>query len=90
MADQRIIDTASNLVSTSTRTTMGASGAGVLAWFANFDWIALLGLAIGIFGLLISCASFLVNWHYKRKEDQRSEILHQLQIKRVKGDYRHE
>ena len=87
MTDQRIIDTASSVASVSTKTTMGASGAGILAWLANLDLLALIGLAVGIGGFFISLGGFVVNWYYKAKEDRRAEELHKAELNHLKGQY---
>lgn len=83
MTDQRIIETASSVASVSTKTTMGVSGASLLAWVANLDLLALIGLAVGIGGFFISLSSFFVNWYYKAKENQRAEELHRAELKKL-------
>ncbi|WP_269914741.1 holin [Acinetobacter sp. HY1485] len=83
MTNQKIIETASNVISTSTRTTLGASGASILGWFANLDLIAAIGVCLGLGSFLISFAGFCVNFHYKRKEDLRAEKLHKLEVEKL-------
>lgn len=84
MTDQRIIDTASSVASVSSKTTMGLSGASILAWLANLDLLALIGLCIGLGGFLISLSGFLINWYYKAKENQRAQELHEIELKKLK------
>lgn len=88
MTDQRIIETASSIVSTSTKTTVGFSGASVIAWLANLDIVAIVSLVVGICGLLISFAGFCTNFHYKRKENKRAEELHHIEMQRLKHKYK--
>jgi hypothetical protein len=37
-------------------------------------------LAMGLIGLLIAVGGFLVNWHYKRKDDKRRQIEHEARM----------
>ena len=83
MTEQRIIDATASAVSTSTKTTLGASGASLVAYFANLDLVAQIGLCIGFCGFLISLGGFFVNWYYKAKENQRAEVLHQATLKKL-------
>ena len=83
MTEQRIIDATASAVSTSTKTTLGASGASLVAYFANLDLVAQIGLCIGFCGFLISLGGFFVNWYYKAKENQRAEVLHKATLKKL-------
>ena len=86
MTNQRIIETASSVVSTSTKTTMAGAGSGLLMWLANLDLLALIGLVIGIAGFLVSLCGFFVNWYYKAKENQRAEELHRAELKKLQEE----
>lgn len=35
---------------------------------------------IGLLGLVIAVAGFLVNWHYKRKDDKRRQVEHEARM----------
>lgn len=35
---------------------------------------------IGLAGLVIAIAGFLVNWHYKRKHDKRMQVEHEARM----------
>lgn len=87
MTDQRIIETASSVASVSTKTTVGASGASLVAYFANLDLVAQISLCIGFCGFLISLGGFFVNWYYKAKENQRAEELHQATLKNLQEQF---
>lgn len=51
----------------------GGAAAGAGAIFSNE--------VLGLLGLLIALAGFLVNWYYRRRQDQREERLREWQMK---------
>ena len=51
----------------------------------GLDPVTIIGLVIGLSGLLVSILSFLINWHYKQKEDQRAQELHEFELMLRKG-----
>lgn len=58
---------------------VGASvsfGSGVLGHFSNITW-ADVGVVVGI---LMTIATFLMQWYYKKKDDKRKEALFKAQL----------
>lgn len=54
--------------------------------FTAFWGIFTVEAIVAILGLLLGIATFLVNIHYKRKEDRRAEERHQLHLRNFGGD----
>lgn len=52
----RIDDT----ISTANNTTLSGAVAGVAGWAMSVNWV-------GLLGLLVAVAGFLISWHYQRK-----------------------
>ena len=86
MTEQRIIDATASAVLTSTKTTLGASGASLVAYFANLDLVAQIGLCIGVAGFFVSLCGLFVNWYYKAKENRCAEELHQATLKNLQEE----
>jgi uncharacterized membrane protein len=51
---------------------ISASGTGI-AVLTLSDW----GIVIGIIATILTC---LINWHYKRKDDKRRQVEHDLAV----------
>lgn len=84
MTDQKVIDVVSNMTSTTTKATVGASGTSLLAWLTHLDLVAYIGALVGVLGLFISLATFLVNLHYKKKEDKRAQTMHEIECEKIR------
>lgn len=82
---QSIIEASSVATSAAAKTTVVGGGASVVGKFIGLDPVTTIGLAIGIGGLLISVFSFLVNVYYKRQENIRAAELHEIALKKAKG-----
>ena len=87
MADhaQGIIETTGVVTSSAVKTSVVGGGASILGKFTGLDPVTIIGLAIGLLGLLVSVFSFLINWHYKKKEDQRAQELHEFELMLRRG-----
>ena len=77
---QGIIETTGVVTSSAVKTSVVGGGASILGKFTGIDPVTIIGLAIGLLGLLVSVFSFLINWHYKKKEDQRAQELHEFEL----------
>lgn len=77
---QGIIETTGVVTSSAVKTSVVGGGASILGKFTGLDPVTIIGLAIGLLGLLVSVFSFLINWHYKKKEDQRAQELHEFEL----------
>lgn len=42
---------------------------------------------LGLMGLLVAVAGFVVNWYYKREENKRQKLEHELRVQALRGDY---
>lgn len=82
---QGIIETTGVVTSSAVKTSVVGGGASILGKFTGIDPVTIIGLAIGLLGLLVSVFSFLINWHYKKKEDQRAQELHEFELMLRKG-----
>ena len=82
---QGIIETTGVVTSSAVKTSVVGGGASILGKFTGLDPVTIIGLAIGLLGLLVSVFSFLINWHYKKKEDQRAQELHEFELMLRKG-----
>lgn len=87
MSDQAqgIIETTGVVTSSAVKTSVVGGGASIIGKFTGLDPVTIIGLAIGLLGLMVSIFSFLINWHYKKKEDQRAQELHELKLMARKG-----
>ena len=83
---QGIIETTGVVTSSAVKTSVVGGGASILGKFTGIDPVTIIGLAIGLLGLLVSVFSFLINWHYKKKEDQRAQELHEFELMLRKGE----
>ena len=83
---QGIIETTGVVTSSAVKTSVVGGGASILGKFTGLDPVTIIGLAIGLLGLLVSVFSFLINWHYKKKEDQRAQELHEFELMLRKGE----
>lgn len=81
-----VIETTNVLTTTAAKTTVAAGGTAAAAKFFGLDPITFIGLCIGVGGLIVSIFSFLINWYYKYRENQRAIELHQITIQRAKGE----
>ena len=82
---QGIIETTGVVTSSAVKTSVVGGGASILGKFTGLDPVTIIGLAIGLLGLLVSVFSFLINWHYKKKEDQRAQELHEFELMLRRG-----
>ena len=82
---QAIIETTGVVTSSAVKTSVFGGGASILGKFTGLDPVTIIGLAIGLLGLLVSIFSFLINWHYKKKEDQRAQELHEFELMLRRG-----
>lgn len=82
---QGIIETTGVVTSSAVKTSVVGGGASIIGKFTGLDPVTIIGLAIGLLGLMVSIFSFLINWHYKNKEDQRAQELHELELMARKG-----
>lgn len=82
---QAIIETTGVVTSSAVKTSVVGGGASILGKLTGLDPVTIIGLAIGLAGLLVSVFSFLINWHYKKKEDQRAQELHEFELMLRKG-----
>ena len=87
---QSVIETSSAIASASAKTTMVAGGSAAAAKVMGLDPITLIGLVVGVGGLIVSILGFIVNWHYKSKdekrklfEEQRKQEIHLIQIQQL-------
>jgi hypothetical protein len=55
------------------KVTGSGSAITVVSWYVNFDWGLWLGLLIGLAGLV-------VNWYFKRQENQRMQEEHDAKM----------
>jgi membrane associated rhomboid family serine protease len=55
---------------------VAAGGTGIAALTLN-DWYMIVGIATSILGFI---ACFLLNWYYKRKDDKRKQVEHELAV----------
>lgn len=80
MADhaQTAIEASAAITSASSKSAVAGAFVG---WLAGLDPMTVLGVCIGLGGLLVSFLSFLINWYYMKKEDQRADELHQKDAK---------
>lgn len=83
---QGIIETTGVVTSSAVKTSVVGGGASILGKFTGLDPVTIIGLAIGLLGLLVSVFSFLINWHYKKKEDQRADQLHKIALRKANGE----
>lgn len=90
MADQKVVELVSNITSNSTKTTIGASGTSIVAWFSHLDLVACIGAVVGVLGLFISFATFIVNLHYKKKEDKRAQKMYEIEYEKAKERIKYE
>ena len=88
MADhaQTAIEASAAITSASSKTAVAGGGVSFVGWLAGLDPMTVLGVCIGLGGLLVSFLSFLINWHYKKKEDQRADQLHQIALRKANGE----
>ena len=82
---QAIIETTGAVTSSAVKTSVVRGSASILGKITGLDPVTIIGLAIGLSGLLVSILSFLINWHYKQKEDQRAQELHEFELMLRKG-----
>lgn len=82
---QGIIETTGVVTSSAVKTSVVGGGASIVGKFTGLDPVTIIGLAIGLLGLMVSVFSFLINWHYKKKEDQRAQELHEFELMARKG-----
>lgn len=59
-----------------TPTTWTGAGTGVIGFLTSSYFI-------GLVGVFIALAGFLVNWYYKHKEDKRSQAEHEKRMRAV-------
>jgi len=69
-----VFDVAASASTKATAWTYGGAGGGFIAHLLSIDILAWLGISIALGG-------FVVNWHYKRREDKRAQELHELKVK---------
>ena len=82
---QTIIETTGVVTSSAVKTSVVGGSASILGKITGLDPVTIVGLAIGLSGLLVSILSFLINWHYKQKEDRRAQELHEFELMLRKG-----
>lgn len=65
--------------------TYGGAGIGVIGLINEIDFVAITGLVIALGG-------FVINWHYRRKDDKRKQDderrkqeLHELKVEKIKN-----
>ena len=58
---------------------LGGTTATTLGWVASVDWMATVGVCVLVF-------SFGVNWFFKRREDQRKQEKHVVEMALLKKD----
>ena len=78
---QTAIEASAAVTSASSKTAVVGGSASFLGWTAGLDPITIIGVCVGLGGFAVSIFSFLVNWHYKRKEDQRADELHRIALR---------
>ena len=59
-----------------TPTTLTGAGTGLVGFFASSYFI-------GLVGVLVALAGFLVNWYYKARDDRRAQREHEMRMKRL-------
>ncbi|MBF7687096.1 phage holin family protein [Acinetobacter rathckeae] len=81
MTDQ-LVETASAVFTNKTTQVGGitTTGAGVISALAKIDFVAQLFLCIALCSLLITAFSFLMNWYYKLRDNQRAQQVHDLKM----------
>lgn len=60
-------------ISVSTKATIGASGTGLFASVAQWNWTAIVASAVAVVGLA-------ANLYFQRRRDKRERELHQAQL----------
>ena len=71
-----IPDTAA--ISVSTKATIGASGTGLFASVAQWNWTAIVASAVAVIGLA-------ANLYFQRRRDKRERELHKAQMEALKA-----
>ena len=61
----------------SSKTTYTGAIAGLIAWFKNVDWLAVVGIILAVLG-------FAINQYYQWKRNKREEELHKLQTEALR------
>ena len=83
---QAIAEASAAVTSVTTKAAVGGSIAGLSGKFLGLDLITAIGLLVAIAGLLVSFMSFLINWYYKRQENKRADQLHEIALRKAKGE----
>lgn len=86
VADQQTIDAAASMTAAAAKTTVAGGVAGVFTWASGLDVGLLISIFAAIGGLVVSFFGFLVTWYYKYKADQRAQELHEIELKKEKGE----
>ena len=74
--NQAVIEIASAVSSTASKTTYIGAYGGVVGWLLSIDWLPWLGFVIAFSG-------FIVNLYFKRLENKRAEEMHKLKIQEL-------
>lgn len=69
---QQAVDT--TIASAASKATYTGAGMTIGGWFLSSEFAVLMGVVIGV-------AGFVVNWHYKHKEDKRQQAEHERRMR---------
>jgi hypothetical protein len=83
---QATIEASAAATSVASKTAFFAGSSAAAGKLLGLDPITFIGLVVGVGGLVVSVASFIVNWYYKREENKRKKELHTLEMKQLSGD----
>jgi ABC-type transport system involved in cytochrome bd biosynthesis fused ATPase/permease subunit len=62
------------VASAASKATYTGAGMTIGGWFLSSEFAVLMGVVIGV-------AGFVVNWHYKHKEDKRRQAEHERRMR---------
>lgn len=85
-ATQTAVEASAAVTSGAVKATVAGGSAAAAGKFMGLDPVTAMGLLIAIAGLCVSFLSFLINWYYKKKEDQRADELHRIALKKANGE----
>lgn len=75
-----VVEVATTISSTASKTTYAAAASSFLGWLISIDFIAFTGLFIAV-------AGFFVNIYYKRLEDRRAQEIHELTKQKMQDEH---
>ncbi len=88
MTDRTHIAIEAAVVSVANKTTVGGALTGLAGWFAEVNWIGLIGALIAVAGLMIS--AYFQYRRDKREEADRAEASHARRLAERKAQEMHD